>query len=121
MAVISFAWTTPALLAGHKTVTRRDWKESHARRFRAGDVLAAFNRQPRYGGRQVASIRLTQAPYLESTALAPEEDYEAEGLAWLAERGFTVDGQTPLYLWAAWKRFKPTDLWVVRFKLLGLT
>lgn len=41
MRIISFAWTSPALLAGAKTVTRRDWDDSYARRFSAGELVAA--------------------------------------------------------------------------------
>jgi hypothetical protein len=39
MMTISFAWTTPALLAGHKTVTRRDWDAEYAIRFAAGQLV----------------------------------------------------------------------------------
>lgn len=90
MKIISFAWTTPALLAGRKTVTRRDWQLGYASGFHAGDLVAAYNRSPRHGGRQVATIRLTRAPYLESTKEAPPEDYEAEGLAYLDSIGAKV-------------------------------
>ena len=117
MAVISFNWTAPALLAGHKTVTRREWKESYARQFQAGDVVAAYDRQPRFGGRRVATIRLTQKPYRENTREAPEEDYEQEGLAYLQQLGAKVDGLSPEALWRAWHVF-PRVLWVVRFELI---
>ena len=117
MAIISFNWTTPALVAGRKRVTRRNWMESHARRFHAGDVVAAYDRQPQYGGHQVASIRLTQAPYRENTRDTPEEDYEEEGFAYMQELGAKVDGLSPPVLWRSWHVF-PRDLWVVRFELL---
>ena len=35
---------------------------------------------PRVGGWQVAVVRLTADPYLERTSMAPDKDYEAEGL-----------------------------------------
>ena len=44
--IISFAKTTGALLAGKKTVTRRDWPESHAKKYKAGDVAIAYDKQP---------------------------------------------------------------------------
>jgi len=119
MRPISFAWTTPALLAGVKTVTRRDWKATHAARHHAGDLLAAYDRQARYGGKQVAVIRLTADPVLESTAAAPESDYQAEGFEWLQDRGIKVDKLDPRALWTAWRVF-PRDLWVVRFELVEI-
>jgi len=114
---ISFAWTTPALLAGVKTVTRRDWDDEYAARFRVGQLVAAYDRQPRYRGRQVATIRLAQAPYLQSTADAPESDWQAEGFAYLESVGAKVDGMRPKVLWRAWHVY-PQEMWVVRFELV---
>lgn len=119
MRLISFAWTTPALLAGRKTVTRRDWNPEFARRFHKGDLVGAYNRSPRHGGEQVAIIRLTEEPCREWTSDAPPEDYEAEGFAYLQEAGKKVDGMEPRTLWRIWHwpstaRF----LWVVRFELV---
>ena len=116
--MISFAWTTPALLCGRKTVTRRGWKDSWARGFNRGDLVAAYDRQPRYGGQQVATIQLEEQPYKESTKLAPWSDYEAEGLAYLESIGAKVDGLAPKTFWKAWHLF-PKEMWVVRFSLIG--
>lgn len=113
---ISFAWTTPALLVGQKTVTRRDWSEVHARGFRKGDLVEAFDKQARFGGKKVAVIRLTETPYQESTGLAPDGDWEAEGFEYLQHLGILVDGLLPAVLWRSWKMF-PQLLWVVRFKI----
>lgn len=33
MNIISFAWTTEALLCGQKSVTRRDWSDNYAAKF----------------------------------------------------------------------------------------
>lgn len=119
MKIISFAWTTPALLAGRKTVTRREWSEDYAQRFHAGDEIAAYNRNPRHGGRQVATILLTADPYRESTKQAPEEDYEGEGFAFLEEQGAKVDGLPPKTLWRAWHLY-PQEMWVIRFEVVVL-
>src|SRR3990167_4842405 len=119
MMTISFAWTTPALLAGVKTVTRREWNAEYAARFTAGQLVAAYDRQPRYRGQQVATIRLTQALYLQSTADAPESDWEAEGFAYLESVGAKVDGMRPKVLWRAWHVF-PREMWVVRFELVDV-
>lgn len=117
MAFISFAWTTPALIAGRKTVTRREWNDRYACQFRAGQVVDAYNRQPRFRGEKVATIRLTRAPYFESTADAPDADYAAEGFEYLEELRVAVDGLAPKLLWRAWKLY-PRDMWVVRFELV---
>jgi hypothetical protein len=117
--IIAFAWTAPALLAGRKTCTRRAWDDRYASRFRAGDLLAAYDRSPRYGGEQVAVIRLTAAPSKESTRAAPASDYEAEGFAFLEERGLRVDGVPPKVLWRVW-HLRPRMMWVVRFELVSV-
>lgn len=82
---ISFSWTTPAIRARHKSVTRRDWKDSYARTFKEGEIIIATDRQPRFGGKEIGKIRLTHAPYQESEFDMPDEDYEGEGFAFLDE------------------------------------
>jgi len=115
--MISFAWTTPALLADRKRVTRRDWSPEYAKRFREGDLVAACDRQPRFRGKQVATIRLTCNPYRQSTLLAPESDYYYEGFAYLEQLGAKVNGLAPAELWRQWKEH-PIELYVVRFELV---
>ena len=130
MMIISFAHTTPALLAGRKTVTRRQWDDRYAARFREGDLVAAYDRSPRIGGRQVAVIRLTQAPRREPLTEMPDADWEGEGFAYLYEH----PGQLPKTLWGAPCRRESFSresfslhqrradwMWTVRFELLGLT
>ncbi len=124
MKVISFAWTTAALLAGAKTCTRRNWSPNYARKFHKGDLVAAYDRSPRFGGKQVVTIRLTCDPYLENTAKMTSADYDAEGLHWMAEnnilmpvsaaRGRYVSAQDFFRQW----RFAAEDVWVVRFEVL---
>ena len=117
MKRISFVWTVEALRAGRKTVTRRAWKNQYAWTFRKGTLVAAYDRQTRHGGHQVATIRLTADPIKDSTALAPDEDYEAEGFAYMEEHGLKVDGLPPKTLWRAWQLY-PQFLWVIRFELV---
>lgn len=125
MRIICFAWTTAALVVGAKTCTRRKWPPNWARQFHKGDLVVAYDRSPRYGGKQVAMIRLTQDPYRENTADAPDADYEAEGLAWMEremlpifqnKRRFTFAND----FWDAWKN-EAEDVWVVRFELVKET
>ena len=119
---LSFAWTTPALVSGHKTVTRRDWDEGYARRFPGGDLVTALDRQRRHGGKPVGLIRIVRAPYLESTAEAPDSDWEAEGFAFLEPLGIKVDKLSPRTLWRVWHMpIHAKPMWVVRFELVRLT
>ena len=118
MKIISFAWTTPALLAGRKTCTRRTWSDDYARRFKAGEIVAAYDRGPRNGGKQVAIIRLLQTPYQERVNEAPDPDYEAEGLQWMEEQGKLIQGLPPSVFWRQWQRDNPL-VWVVRFELIN--
>ena len=118
--IISFAWTTPALLAGRKTVTRRDWTKAYAHRFHAGELEQAWDRTPRIGGHQVAIIRLVFAPYPGHTGMMPKSDYEAEGFAYLEEQGLLCDGMHPRIFWQAWKA-ADLPLYVVRFGLESIT
>jgi hypothetical protein len=117
MKIISFAHTTPALLAGAKTVTRRDWKPRTAASYSVGEIVQAWDKNPRIGGRKVAEIRLTQAPYLESTADAPDADYAAEGFAYMQGRNLLIDSVAPITFWRLWHT-DPQDLYVVRFELV---
>ena len=53
---ISFSWTTEALLAGKKTVTRRDWSTKHANKFKVGTWHWATNKQRRFGGKIIGRV-----------------------------------------------------------------
>jgi hypothetical protein len=86
MKIISFAWTTDALLAGRKTATCRNYDERYARRFRAGDLVAAYDRSPRYKGTQVAIIRLTHDATIGPWKDILTDPYEQEGFAYYDER-----------------------------------
>lgn len=86
MRHISFAWTTDALLAGRKTCTCRDWEPEYAKKFRAGELVAAFDRSPRYGGKQIATLRLTHdATFGVLKDIVPDA-YEREGFAYYDEQ-----------------------------------
>jgi hypothetical protein len=117
--IISFAWTTPALLARRKTVTRRDWHADYARRFHAGDIVLAYDKNPRARGKQIATLRLTHDPYWERGCDMPDDDWEREGFAYLQEQATDVNGTDPATLW---RQMKTTDdgLWVIRFEIMSI-
>lgn len=101
--IITFAWTTAAVQAGRKCRTRRYWLPEYAARFKLGRPHKAYDRSPRNHGHCFATIELTREPYLQSTADMTEEDYEAEGLAWMEEQGLTIRGKTPRHFFEDWK------------------
>jgi len=79
--------------------------------------VQGWDRGPRVGGRQVAVVRLTAAPYLERTSQAPDRDYKAEGLLWMEEKGIKVRGMEPREFWEQWKAADEL-VYVVRFQLM---
>lgn len=100
--IISFAWTTDAVKARRKTVTRRDWSERHfqqwVKAYRQGRVTHdAYDRSPRIGGTKFGEIRLTCEPYKEALGEMPIEDLEAEGGYWMTREKFIAGfGGDPL-------------------------
>ncbi|MGB8647282.1 MAG: hypothetical protein WCF84_18740 [Anaerolineae bacterium] len=127
MLAISFAWTTAAVRARRKTVTRRQWTDywAHlfARAFERNELIAALDKDRRAGGKQFGTIRLTRAPYQESESLMPDEDYEGEGFAFLDEY--------PQFKPAKWRgaslrelfgqsRLEGAVVYVVRFEVVDL-
>jgi hypothetical protein len=130
MRHVSFAWTTPALLARVKTVTRREWSDDYARLFKSGDTLAAYDKSPRAGGKQVATIRLTAAPIYEPLAAMPDDDYHAEGFGYLHAHPAVLPktlfgkpcrredfGRLGFEMW----RQSGGSMWVIRFTVEDLT
>ena len=119
MLIISFAWTTAALLAGAKSCTRRNWDDDYAWKFKAGMDVQGYDRGPRVGGRQVAIVRLIAAPYLERTGVMPERDYASEGLLWMEKKGIKIRGMEPREFWEKWKAADEL-VYVVRFQLMSV-
>lgn len=115
--IISFAWTTQALLEGRKTVTRRIWAPrtvaSIKRAFDEGRrIHEAWDKLPHAGGKRVGYIELTERPRIEHLRDMPESDLEAEGGLWATTQEFRdmfVHGATGTML-------PPL---VIRFKWLG--
>jgi hypothetical protein len=81
---LSFACLTLALLCGVKQVTRRDWSPRTVRLFEKalelGEPVAAFDRQARFGGKQVATLVLTGIQDGELPAAIPPLDWELGGV-----------------------------------------
>lgn len=79
--IISFGKTLEFL--PHKSVTRRTWKDTHAKKFinafSQNKLIKAFDKDPRYGGKQIGWCRLSCVPYKERLCDMPSEDLQAEG------------------------------------------
>ena len=108
MLYISFAWTTKAFLIGAKSRTRRYWTDEYAKRFIRAfilqEVIAATDRQLRFGGKVIGEIILETKPRREATGLMTEDDYYAEGLAWMEQQGLLIRDQSPHEFFEEWKR-----------------
>lgn len=111
--ILSFAWTTGALLSGKKTCTRRVWSERTGKSWvnaYNGDRLihSAWNKMPFCrGAKKIADIRLTKGPYQERLTDMPQSDLADEGGLWSSLDEFI-------------NLFGSPDLvvWVVRFELV---
>ena len=95
MMHISFGWTSPAVKARRKGATRRDWKDSHAKKFKPGDLFKMYDKDPRYGGVcfGLGSIR---SIFKEPIADMPDSDYEDEGFAFLFQNLHLVPKSMPI-------------------------
>lgn len=110
--VISFGKTLEFL--PRKTVTRRTWKDAHAQKFinafNRNCFVKAFDKDLRYGGKQIGWCRLLCAPYKERLCDMPEEDLLAEG-GMCATRGEFIQ-----------KYFDSNprlEVWVIRFEFIS--
>ena len=92
--IISFAWTTAALLDGRKTVTRREWSDAHAAKFKPGDLVDAYDRSPRFKGKKVGVIRIINIKRSFLSLMVSDlswgmEELEREGGRWANVKDFT--------------------------------
>lgn len=114
---ISFAWTSEVFLANQKDMTRRYWKEVHAKKFDVGIVVTALDKLPYRGGKKIGEIEIVKRPYQQKTGLMTEVDYRREGLLWMEQNNKTIRGTKPRKFFDGWKE-KNDLVWVVEFKKL---
>lgn len=115
---ISFAWTTDPFLADAKFVTRRYWKDIHAKKFDEGIKVDAYDKLPYRGGKKIGEIRIEKKPYQQRTMWMTEMDYYLEGLLWMEHNNKTINGQKPRDFFEKWKE-KNDLVWVVEFERLN--
>lgn len=135
MTGISFAWTTPAVLAGHftpklsaKTETRRDWKPVTIKKFQriagSGEPVAAWTKQPGFqGARHFATIKILEVEPSERSGNIPDEAWHAEGFGMLQAIGAGLHrGYSARHVWEYWRVEEPGNIQTVcRFELLDIT
>jgi len=126
--IISFAWTTPALVLAQKDTTRRDWKPrtiAAARKvMTAGELVEAWSISPMYagaGGAKVADIRITEIIEDEDSSTMSDDEWEREGFHVLEALGAKIDGSSPLDVFRFWRLENVQPQTVVRFELIRLT
>lgn len=119
MKIISFANTSPAFIAKEKSVTRRNWKDDYAQRFKKNELIQGWSRSPRFQGKPIGIIRLIEKPYQENTFLMTEDDYEKEGFKYLDQSPHLKTGsykdKNLKKFFEEWKQ-RAVLLWVVRFE-----
>jgi len=110
---ISFGKTLQWLT--HKTVTRRAWKDSHAKKFisafHQNKLVKALDKDIRYGGKQISWCRLLCAPYKEQLAAMPDEDLQAEG---------GMCSSVAEFVKQYFKGNSSLEVWVIRFEFVSL-
>lgn len=114
MLIISFAWTSGALLAGKKTATRREWDDQYAQlfvnTFYYNATIQAYDKNPRNGGKRIALIRLTKMPQKEPLSAMTMKDIEEEGGLWESVDQFIEGfGGDP-----------DMKVWVVKFEVIKI-
>ena len=112
--IISFSWTTDAFIAGRKSVTRREWTHGYAKRFKPGQICKAYDRQPRFGGKEIGKIKILSLTY-EDIRTMPDSDYENEGFQYMEEQGIKIWNKNPRVAFDDW-RSEGGWYWVLRFK-----
>lgn len=124
--IIAFDWTSRALVAGHKWVTRREWATSHRERFTAYQQVDAWDKSPRAHGQRIATIELIESPMLQTTNLMTDDDYAAEGFPYLMRfPGETIEDRAEALRiaspenFASWRR-QGVAMTVVRFRLVSV-
>lgn len=136
---ISFAWTTPAVLAAHfqpgltcKTRTRRDWTDRHIEQWRRrldasngrGVEAVAWNKSARFQGKPIGKVLITSIRPGECSSTIPDEDWVKEGFDMLQYIGAEFQkGYSALSVWGFWRMCNPGSniQTVVDFELLGVT
>lgn len=97
-----------------KTVTRRTWKDTHAKKFikafHQNKLIKALDKDIRYGGKQIGWCRLLCAPYKEQLSVMPNGDLAAEG---------GMCSSVEEFVQQYFKGNSNLEVWVIRFEFIA--
>lgn len=125
MIIISFAMTTAALRAERKSVTRREWTDEYAERVKrslekSGGLAQAWSASPHRKGEKVGIVRVLSIEK-EKTCEIPDSDWEAEGFAYMVEKGLNLGKNlTCEKLWRLWRQDPEKKAYTIRFEITEL-
>jgi len=114
MMWISFAYSIDEVRSGVKTSTIRLWADKHAAKFKAGDLVKAYDKNPRNGGKPRAVIRITKAPFKGMLHDLVYERHRIEKEGHPADGGMTIQQFLDAYF-----PMVPLDaeMWCLEFEL----
>lgn len=79
MLHISFAMTSESYRDRTKTVTRRFWKPTHAKKFKKGTVFMGITKDFRAGGERMHPSIMTRDPWLQALKYMNMDHFHREG------------------------------------------
>jgi hypothetical protein len=122
--ILSFAWTTPAVVLGKKDTTRRDWSPktiAMARKIMAqGGTFDAWDKSPRFGGKPIGTVRILELIENEDSKMLAESEWEREGFHVLQALNARIGKRGAIEVWQFWKHDNETPQTVLRFEVLSL-
>lgn len=122
--IISFAWTTPAVVMREKCVTRRDWAAKTIQQFEHAAMtvalVEAWDKSPRFGGKCFGKVRILEVIAKEDSRTIPVSAWEEEGFHVLTPLGAKIGKSTARDVWLFWLHENDQDQTVVRFELAEL-
>ena len=96
-------------------MTRRCWKDSHAKKFanafHQNKLIKALDKDIRYGGKQIGWCRLLCGPYKEQLSAMPQNDLKAEG---------GMCDSIEQFIQRYFKGNSSLEVWVIRFEFVAL-
>lgn len=96
------------LIQGIKTMTRRNWKQSHIEKLilNIDNEHDAYNKATYAKGQKIGIIKLTEKPYLQRLGDMPKEDLYHEGNLWNSKEEF----------FKSLKCSPDSEVWVLKFE-----
>lgn len=122
--IISFAWTTPAVVLGEKCETRRDWTPATIKSVRKamekGELVDAFSKSARFGGKAFGKVRILKLVEDEDSSTIKAPSWRAEGFHVLQAIGSKIGKSSAADVWKFWLEENTDRQTVVHFELVEL-